>query len=113
METITLGKSQLESSRLVYGCMRIAGDGSREDASTCCYCTGGLPVPRGRGSRYLRGTERVGHRAVFRCKQLLAVAGQTVAIGARIEAAKQALDLSYSREDWYRLLEARNAAAVP
>jgi predicted oxidoreductase len=31
METITLGKSQLESSRLVYGCMRIAGDGSRED----------------------------------------------------------------------------------
>ena len=30
METITLGKSQLESSRLVYGCMRIAGDGSRE-----------------------------------------------------------------------------------
>ena len=32
MQTIRLGKSQLESSRLVYGCMRIAGDGSREDA---------------------------------------------------------------------------------
>ena len=31
METITLGKSQLESSRLVYGCMRTAGDGSRDD----------------------------------------------------------------------------------
>ena len=31
METITLGKGQLESSRLVYGCMRIAGDGSRDD----------------------------------------------------------------------------------
>ena len=31
MQSITLGKSRLESSRLVYGCMRIAGDGSRED----------------------------------------------------------------------------------
>ena len=28
MQSITLGKSDLESSRLVYGCMRIAGDGS-------------------------------------------------------------------------------------
>jgi len=31
----------------------------------------------------------------------------------RITAAKQALDLDYSREDWYRLLEARNGQAVP
>jgi predicted oxidoreductase len=31
MQTITLGNSDLESSRLVYGCMRIAGDGSKDD----------------------------------------------------------------------------------
>lgn len=31
----------------------------------------------------------------------------------RIVAAKQALELDYSREDWYRLLEARNGQAVP
>jgi len=32
---------------------------------------------------------------------------------ARIAAAPQALSLEYSREDWYRLLEARNGRAVP
>jgi len=32
---------------------------------------------------------------------------------ARIKAAKQALTLDYSREDWYRLLEARNGHPVP
>ncbi|MDJ0941266.1 MAG: aldo/keto reductase [Woeseiaceae bacterium] len=31
----------------------------------------------------------------------------------RIVAAVRALDIDYSREDWYRLLEARNAAPVP
>ncbi|MCO4799473.1 MAG: aldo/keto reductase [Colwelliaceae bacterium] len=31
----------------------------------------------------------------------------------RIEAAKIALDLEYSREDWYRLFEARNGETVP
>ena len=31
----------------------------------------------------------------------------------RIVAAKQALAIDYSREDWYRLLEARNGQAVP
>ncbi len=31
----------------------------------------------------------------------------------RIAAAKQALDIDYEREDWYRLLEARNGAPVP
>jgi len=31
----------------------------------------------------------------------------------RIIAAKCALELNYSREDWYRLLEARNGQAVP
>ncbi len=31
----------------------------------------------------------------------------------RIRAAKQALDVDYSREDWYRLLEARNGEPVP
>lgn len=31
----------------------------------------------------------------------------------RIISAKQALELDYSREDWYRLLEARNGQAVP
>ncbi|SFD41165.1 aldo/keto reductase [Pseudoalteromonas denitrificans] len=32
---------------------------------------------------------------------------------ARIIAAKHALELQYSREDWYRLLEARNGVSVP
>jgi len=32
---------------------------------------------------------------------------------SRIEAALQALDIEYSREDWYRLLEARNGQEVP
>jgi len=32
---------------------------------------------------------------------------------ARIIAAKKALELNYSHEDWYRLLEARNGQAVP
>jgi predicted oxidoreductase len=32
---------------------------------------------------------------------------------ARIEAAPSALDMDYSREDWYRLLEARNGESVP
>ncbi len=32
---------------------------------------------------------------------------------ARIAAATAALDLAYSREDWYRLLEERNGAPVP
>ena len=31
----------------------------------------------------------------------------------RIAAAKAALALDYSREDWYRLLEARNGQPVP
>jgi predicted oxidoreductase len=31
MQTITVGSSDLESSRLVYGCMRIAGSGSPDD----------------------------------------------------------------------------------
>ncbi|WDE04311.1 aldo/keto reductase [Thalassomonas viridans] len=31
----------------------------------------------------------------------------------RIVAARQSLELDYSREDWYRLLEARNGEAVP
>lgn len=31
----------------------------------------------------------------------------------RIVAAKQALTIDYSREDWYRLLEARNGQSVP
>ena len=31
MKTIRIGNSELVSSRLAYGCMRIAGDGSRED----------------------------------------------------------------------------------
>lgn len=31
----------------------------------------------------------------------------------RIEAAKVALTLNYSREDWYRLFEARNGESVP
>jgi predicted oxidoreductase len=32
---------------------------------------------------------------------------------SRIKAAKQALEINYSREDWYRLLEARNGYPVP
>jgi len=32
---------------------------------------------------------------------------------ARIVAAKRALEIDYSREDWYRLLEARNGTPVP
>ncbi len=32
---------------------------------------------------------------------------------SRIKAAKQALEIDYSREDWYRLLEARNGYPVP
>lgn len=32
---------------------------------------------------------------------------------ARIKAAKQALEIPYTREDWYRLLEARNGQSVP
>jgi len=32
---------------------------------------------------------------------------------SRITAATAALDVDYSREDWYRLLEARNGAPVP
>lgn len=31
----------------------------------------------------------------------------------RIKAATKALELNYSREDWYRLLEARNGVSVP
>ncbi len=31
----------------------------------------------------------------------------------RIVAAKEALDVNYTREDWYRLLEARNGQPVP
>ena len=34
MQTIALGSSGLESSRLVYGCMRIAGSGSQDDLDT-------------------------------------------------------------------------------
>jgi predicted oxidoreductase len=32
---------------------------------------------------------------------------------ARIQAARQSLELQYSAEDWYRLLEARNGKEVP
>ena len=32
---------------------------------------------------------------------------------SRVKAASQALELDYSREDWYRLLEARNGRPVP
>lgn len=32
---------------------------------------------------------------------------------SRITSAKQSLDIDYSREDWYRLLEARNGCPVP
>ena len=44
-------------------------------------------------------------------------AGITPIIGStrpsRIVAAKQSLELDYSAEDWYRLLEARNGQEVP
>lgn len=43
--------------------------------------------------------------------QISPIIGTTTA--ARIIEAKQALELDYSREDWYRLLEARNGIAVP
>ena len=33
MQSITVGNSKLESSRLVYGCMRIAGDGTPDEIS--------------------------------------------------------------------------------
>jgi predicted oxidoreductase len=39
------------------------------------------------------------------------IIGSTTA--ERIVAAKAALDVEYSREDWYRLLEARNGQSVP
>jgi len=39
------------------------------------------------------------------------IIGSTTA--ERIVAAKQSLAINYSREDWYRLLEARNGQAVP
>ena len=42
---------------------------------------------------------------------ILPIIGSTTP--ARIEAAKHALDVDYGREDWYRLLEARNGFAVP
>jgi predicted oxidoreductase len=32
---------------------------------------------------------------------------------SRIESATRALNIEYRREDWYRLLEARNGACVP
>ena len=32
---------------------------------------------------------------------------------SRIQAARKSLDIDYSREDWYRLLEARNGQEVP
>jgi len=43
--------------------------------------------------------------------QILPIIGSTTS--SRIQAAKKALDIDYSREDWYRLLEARNGFAVP
>ena len=43
--------------------------------------------------------------------QVLPIIGTTTP--ARVKAAKQALEIEYSREDWYRLLEARNGHAVP
>lgn len=42
---------------------------------------------------------------------ILPIIGSTTP--ARIRAAKNALDLPYRREDWYRLLEARNGRPVP
>jgi len=43
--------------------------------------------------------------------KILPVIGTTTA--SRIKAAKGALNIDYSREDWYRLLEARNGVPVP
>jgi len=43
--------------------------------------------------------------------QILPIIGTTNPL--RIQAAKKALDIDYSREDWYRLLEARNGCPVP
>jgi predicted oxidoreductase len=42
---------------------------------------------------------------------IMPIIGSTTA--ARIVAASSALDVDYSRQDWYRLLEARNGQAVP
>jgi predicted oxidoreductase len=41
---------------------------------------------------------------------ILPIIGTTMP--SRIKSAKQALEIPYSREDWYRLLEARNGKAV-
>ncbi len=43
--------------------------------------------------------------------RILPIVGSTTP--ARIATAKQALDVGYTREDWYRLLEARNGRPVP
>ena len=43
--------------------------------------------------------------------KILPIIGTTTP--SRIKEAKQALDIDYSREDWYRLLEARNGYPVP
>ncbi len=43
--------------------------------------------------------------------KILPIVGSTTPV--RIAAAKQAFDVDYTREDWYRLLEARNGRAVP
>ena len=43
--------------------------------------------------------------------QIMPIVGSTNE--KRIWQAKEALDLNYSREDWYRLLEARNGQPVP
>ena len=43
--------------------------------------------------------------------KILPVIGSTTP--ERIVTAKQALDVDYTREDWYRLLEARNGRPVP
>lgn len=42
---------------------------------------------------------------------ILPIVGSTTP--QRIEQAKVSLDLNYEREDWYRLLEARNGESVP
>ena len=43
--------------------------------------------------------------------KIMPIVGSTKA--TRIAAAKQAFDVDYTREDWYRLLEARNGRPVP
>ena len=43
--------------------------------------------------------------------KILPIIGSTTP--ARIVAAKKALDVEYTREDWYRLLEARKGQPVP